>query len=109
MNTEIPFKPMAGDTLPDSALAALEHVEASRRDFLKTAGVMMVGFSLAGKAANAQSPLAPTGTVDATQVDNWLAIGADESVTVLTGKAELGQGFRTIQYQLVAEELSVPM
>ena len=42
-------------------------------------------------------------------MDNWLAIGADESITILTGKAELGQGFRTIQYQLVSEELSVPM
>ena len=69
----------------------------------------MVGFSVAGKAAKAQSFLAPTGTVDPTQVDNWLAIGADESITVLTGKAELGQGFRTIQYQLVSEELSVPL
>jgi CO/xanthine dehydrogenase Mo-binding subunit len=109
MNNKTPFKPVAADNLPDAALAALEHAGASRRDFLKTAGVMMVGFSLAEKAANAQSPLAPTGTVDATQVDNWVVIGADESVTVLTGKAELGQGFRTVQIQLVAEELSVPM
>jgi nicotinate dehydrogenase subunit B len=109
MNTKTPSQFAASDTLPEAALAALEHAGASRRDFLKTAGVMMVGFSLAGKAANAQSPITPSGTVDATQVDNWLAIGADESITVLTGKAELGQGFRTIQYQLVAEELSVPM
>jgi nicotinate dehydrogenase subunit B len=109
MNTKISCKPVASDSLPEAALAALEHAGASRRDFLKTTGVMMVGFSVAGKAANAQSPITPSGTVDATQVDNWLAIGADESITVLTGKAELGQGFRTIQYQLIAEELSVPM
>lgn len=93
--------------LSPEALAALEHAPASRRDFLKTAGVMMVGFSLAGKAANAQSPLSPTGMADPTLVDNWVAIGADESITILTGKAELGQGFRTIQMQLAAEELSV--
>jgi len=109
MNTKNPLKPVGSDHLPDAALEALEHAGASRRDFLKTAGVMMVGFSVAGKAANAQSPISPSGTVDATQVDNWLAIGADESITVLTGKAELGQGMRTIQYQLVAEELSVPL
>lgn len=109
MNTKTPLTPVGSDNLPEAALAALEHAGASRRDFLKTAGVMMVGFSLAGEAANAQSPITPTGTVDATQVDNWLAIGADESITVFTGKAELGQGLRTIQYQLVAEELSVPM
>jgi CO/xanthine dehydrogenase Mo-binding subunit len=103
------FKLTGNDEIPENALSAIDHLGASRRDFLKTAGVMMVGFSIAGSAAKAQSPLAPTGTVDPTQVDNWLAIGADESITVLTGKAELGQGFRTIQYQLVAEELSVPI
>jgi CO/xanthine dehydrogenase Mo-binding subunit len=109
MKLKNPIKLTGNDEIPEKALAALDHLGASRRDFLKTAGVMMVGFSIAGKAAKAQSPLAPTGTVDPTQVDNWLAIGADESITVLTGKAELGQGFRTIQYQLVSEELSVPM
>jgi nicotinate dehydrogenase subunit B len=109
MNTKPPFKAVGRDNLPQAALTALQHAGASRRDFLKTAGVMMVGFSLAGEAANAQSPISPTGTVDPTQVDNWIAIGADESITILTGKAELGQGFRTVQYQLVAEELSVPM
>ena len=59
--------------------------------------------------ANAQSPINPSGTVDPAQVDNWVAIGADESVTVLSGKCELGTGIRTLQHQLAAEELSVPM
>lgn len=81
----------------------------SRRDFLKTAGVMIVGFSMTGKAVQGQSPIAPKGTIDATQLDSWIAIGADESVTCFTGKCELGQGMRTVQYQLIAEELSVPM
>jgi nicotinate dehydrogenase subunit B len=94
--------------LPDEALEALDNSGPSRRDFFKTAGVMMIGFSAAA-TASAQSPITPTGTVDATQVDNWIAIAADESITVLTGKAELGHGFRTVQYQLVCEELSVPM
>src|SRR5262249_48456877 len=35
--------------------------------------------------------------------------GADESITAYTGKVELGQGIRTVQYQLVAEELGVSM
>ena len=42
------------------------------------------------------------------QVDSWIAIAADGSVTAYSGKEELGQGISTAQTQLVAEELSVP-
>jgi CO/xanthine dehydrogenase Mo-binding subunit len=83
---------------------------SSRRDFLRTAGALIVGFNMAGKNGKlaAQSPINPTGLVDATQVDSWIAIAADESITVYSGKIEFGQGFSTVQAQLVAEELSVP-
>ena len=84
---------------------------SSRRDFLRTAGALIVGFSMAGKSGKlaAQSPINPTGLVDATQVDSWITIAADESITVYSGKIEFGQGFSTVQTQLVAEELSVPL
>jgi nicotinate dehydrogenase subunit B len=98
--------------LPDSAMGVLEHIEPSRRDFLKTAGLMMVGFSASAVTARevlAQSPINPSGSVDNTQVDSWIAIGADDSITVFAGKSELGQGMRTLQVQLAAEELNVPM
>ena len=36
-------------------------------------------------------------------------MGADEIITVYSGKIEFGQGFSTVQTQLVAEELSVPL
>jgi CO/xanthine dehydrogenase Mo-binding subunit len=42
------------------------------------------------------------------QLDAWLSINADGSVTAFTGKCELGHGLYTAQMQLVAEELSVP-
>ena len=48
------------------------------------------------------------GAPPAGQVDSWIAIGADGSVTAYTGKEELGQGIVTAQIQLVAEELCVP-
>jgi CO/xanthine dehydrogenase Mo-binding subunit len=92
-----------------SASEALTKAGGSRRDFLRNAGLMLVGFSVAGKTASAQSPISPDGLVNAAQVDSWVAIGADDSVTCFTGKVELGQGIRTVQYQLVAEELSVPL
>ena len=43
------------------------------------------------------------------QLDSWIAIGRDGSVTAYTGKCELGQGLYTAQMQLVAEELGVPL
>src|SRR5207248_5426518 len=58
---------------------------------------------------SAQDPTNPTGLVDANQVDSWVAIGADESITAYTGKIDFGQGFQTVQYQLIAEELGVPL
>ncbi|HYV62964.1 MAG TPA: molybdopterin cofactor-binding domain-containing protein, partial [Bryobacteraceae bacterium] len=42
------------------------------------------------------------------QLDSWIAIAADGSITAYSGKEELGQGISTAQAQLVAEELSVP-
>src|ERR1700686_2741101 len=44
----------------------------------------------------------------ANEVDSWIAIASDSSVTAYTGKEELGQGMSTAQIQLVAEELCVP-
>jgi CO/xanthine dehydrogenase Mo-binding subunit len=93
---------------PD-AFAALRKAGSSRRDFLKSAGFLIVGFSMAGRRISGQSPINPSGVVDATQVDSWIAIGADETVTAYSGKCEFGQGFSTVQIQLVAEELYVPV
>jgi nicotinate dehydrogenase subunit B len=48
-------------------------------------------------------------TVELTEVDGFLAIGADGSVTVYSGKVDLGTGIRTAMTQIAAEELSVPL
>jgi nicotinate dehydrogenase subunit B len=96
------------------ALAALERSGFSRRDFLKHSGALIVGFSAGGLGVglgtlHAQvfqgvSPGAPPPD----QLDSWIAIAADGSVTAFTGKEELGEGIVTAQTQLVAEELCVP-
>jgi len=82
----------------------------NRRSFLKNAGVLIVGFRMAGgDAAQAQFGQAPLpGAPPMDQVDSWIAIAADGSITAYSGKEELGQGISTAQQQLVAEELSVP-
>jgi CO/xanthine dehydrogenase Mo-binding subunit len=88
-----------------------EATASSRRDFLKMTGMLIVGFRMSGGAGKlaAQSPVNPTGLVDATMVDSWVTIAADESITAYSGKIEFGQGFSTVQTQLIAEELSVPL
>ena len=79
-----------------------------RRGFLKAAGALVVGFSMAGRDAFAQFGTTPIpGSPDNRQLDSWLAIGADGAVTAYTGKEEIGQGISTAQQQLVAEELCV--
>jgi nicotinate dehydrogenase subunit B len=85
----------------------------SRRQFLKSGGALVVGFSSAASIVDAvvfaQGPFATQNPRVARQLDSWLAIGADGRVTAYTGKCELGQGIFTTQMQLVAEELSVPL
>jgi CO/xanthine dehydrogenase Mo-binding subunit len=85
----------------------------TRRDFLKQSGALIVSFSAAsvtsdfglvtGAAAQGINGNPGTG------LDSWLAIAADGRVTAYTGKCELGQGLFTVQTQLIAEELSVPL
>jgi nicotinate dehydrogenase subunit B len=77
----------------------------SRRDFLKTSGALVITFSLAPESAFAQR----LDGASSNQLDGWLAINADGTVTAYTGKCELGHGLFTAQTQLVAEELSVPL
>ncbi|HEY6904522.1 MAG TPA: molybdopterin cofactor-binding domain-containing protein, partial [Candidatus Acidoferrales bacterium] len=47
--------------------------------------------------------------VNPQKLDSWLAVASDGSVTAYTGKCDLGQGMYTVQTQLVAEELCVPI
>ena len=42
-------------------------------------------------------------------VASWIHVGADNKITVFTGKAEMGQNIRTSLAQQVAEELRAPM
>lgn len=83
----------------------------SRRDFLKQSGALIVSFSVLGGVEPALAQFVTGGTPGSpnpNQLDSWIAINADGSVTGYTGKSELGQGIVTAQQQLVAEELCVP-
>lgn len=84
----------------------------SRRDFLKSAGALVVTFRAAPLFADAsvQGQFdTRTSHVSPQALDSWLAISADGNVTAFTGKCDFGQGIYTAQMQLVAEELCVPL
>jgi len=101
----------------------------SRRQLLKGSGALVVSFSLYGRLSRAlaqsQETLEPRpyavervdlGTftpgpgdyLDPRELDSWLAVMQDESITMFTGKVDIGTGTRTALAQIVAEELDVP-
>jgi nicotinate dehydrogenase subunit B len=79
----------------------------TRRQFLETTGALIVGFGATGLIAKFGESQGINGA-PGNQLDSWIAIAADGSVTAYTGKCELGHGLYTAQTQLIAEELSVP-
>jgi nicotinate dehydrogenase subunit B len=87
----------------------METKSISRRDLLKSTGVLIVGFSFFGTAARAlaQGEGLSVDGMDPTVLDSWMAISKDGTVTVFTGKVELGTGVVTALAQIVAEELDV--
>jgi nicotinate dehydrogenase subunit B len=82
----------------------------SRRQFLKGSGALVIGFNLLSPVKNvlAQFATLPSGDIDPTSLDSWLAITPDGLVTFYTSKVELGTGTITALAQIVAEELDVP-
>src|SRR5215471_16980458 len=91
----------------------LHEKQFSRRSFVKGGGALVVGFSLAGSAfagkASAVTP-SPAGYLpDINQVDSWITIGADNTVTLKTSQIEVGNGITTGFLQVLAEELDMDM
>jgi CO/xanthine dehydrogenase Mo-binding subunit len=88
----------------------------TRRAFLKTGGAVVValgiGPSRVGRVAAQTTATADRflgKTVAADAVDGFLAIHADGTVTLFSGKVDLGTGARAALRQMAAEELDVPL
>ena len=84
-----------------------------RRRVLAGGGALIVSFSLGDAFAQAPPAAAPPPNLPgslkgAPFLDSWIRIDADGGITAFTGKAELGQGFRTAFQQIAAEQLDVP-
>jgi nicotinate dehydrogenase subunit B len=91
-------------------------IAVSRREFLKASGALIVSASLPGFVAEA---LAQAGAADApalaggkpalhpSELDSWIAVGADGKVTAFFGKMDMGQSLDIAIAQIVADELDV--
>ena len=88
----------------------------TRRDFLKSSGMLVVGISAMS--------IAPTGAIDRTmlqpgqgpgpypdpdfrQLDSWIVIREDNTATFYVGKTDLGQGTGTAFRQIMSDELDI--
>ncbi len=84
-------------------------VKTSRRDLLKSAGLLVVSFTAANTSpASAQSTASAAGPYidpDFKQLDSWIVIREDNTATFYVGKTDCGQGTGTSFRQLMAEEL----
>jgi len=82
-----------------------------RRQFLQAGGALVVGFVLAPLSdASAQQTAQgafPLRGLAEDSVDSFLAIGRDGTVTLYSGRVDLGTGLRASYRQIVAEELDV--
>jgi nicotinate dehydrogenase subunit B len=87
----------------------MHELATTRRGFLKTAGSLIVTFTLTDGIlpAHAQAT-AETKIVGPDEVDAFLSINTEGHVTVYTGKVDLGTGLRTALTQIAAEELDLP-
>jgi len=103
----------------------MDKKDISRRELLQSTGALVVGFSLLGDSPSlaqqqqipglagvpdgmASYPYANPDYLDPTALDSWLAVTQDGSITVYTGKVDIGTGIETALGQITAEELDVP-
>ena len=103
----------------DAHLPAARHGDApsaafqlSRRRFFKKSGALAVAFSLAPSLIEAQQAARPAlaGSLNNfRKLDAWLSVNPDGTLTIFSGKVELGQGITTALTQIVADELDVDM
>src|SRR5262249_37409842 len=82
-----------------------------RRDFLKSAGLLVVSFAT-GTQADAQSSAAAQAPAsypdpDFRQLDSWIVIHENNTATFYVGKTDCGQGTGTSFRQLMADELDM--
>ena len=92
--------------------------DRSRRQFLKTSviatgglfgGGLIVGCAVMPNQDSAMAALRPSATAPGAMPNAWVKVGADNTVSIICARSEMGQGVFTSMPMLVAEELEVPL
>src|SRR5688572_8222529 len=100
-----PFEPTQNELPPKPNY----NFALDRRKFFKiTGGGLIVAFVLKDLLSS-DSEVPPSEPLSISGVESWIHIGEDGTVSVYTGKVEVGQNIRTSLSQIVAEELMVPV
>jgi isoquinoline 1-oxidoreductase subunit beta len=85
--------------------------ELSRRDFLNATatvgGGLILALTLPGPAGKSNAAAASSAGQSGSQLNAWLKIARDNSITVIVDRSEMGQGVYTALPMLLAEELSI--
>ena len=95
------------------APATAPAVQVNRREFLDAAatlgGGLIIGLSLPGCGAKSPPAADAAGSADAggRDLNAWLRIGADDTITMIVDRSEMGQGVYTALPMLLAEELEI--
>ncbi|HZO98561.1 MAG TPA: molybdopterin cofactor-binding domain-containing protein [Gaiellaceae bacterium] len=95
----------------------LHERQLSRKTFLKGGGALIVGLSLTGAARAFDDPKAASpshiggvaGPPDPSQIDTWIAIHADNTASIYTGRVNLGQGTPNGLLMIAGEELDMDL
>src|SRR5215208_5582916 len=102
------------DGLREGSMTKMEKVQLTRRSIVQGAGMFVFSIGMPvglDTMLNINAALAQGGkpALVPTELDSYLAINADGSVSVYFGKIDGGQGIDVAISQMVAEELDVPV
>ena len=79
----------------------------SRRAFLKGSGALIVAVGAAPRILAQATSNIPGNLAGNPSLDIWIQINSDGTITISSGKCELGQGIQTALAQIAADELDV--
>ena len=81
-------------------------IQITRRTFLHSTGTLVVAAGIP-ELVLGQATTLPANLTRNPELDNWLKINSNGSISVSSGKCEIGQGIQTALAQIVADELDV--
>lgn len=82
-------------------------IRITRRSFLQGTGTLMISVASPRLVLSQPAVALPTNLARNPDLDTWIGVNADGSISISSGKCELGQGIRTALAQIVADELDV--